>query len=51
MIGGTLVPDDIQGKVAHDAVACATQLDDLLVIEVNRKQATCDVHMFGTNPK
>ena len=32
MMGGTLVPDDMHGKVALEAIVCATQLDGLVVL-------------------
>ena len=51
MMGGALIPDDLHGKVALEAVACATQLDGLVVIEVSGKIAMRDVHMFSVNPK
>ena len=35
MMGGALVPDDLRVKVALEAIACATQLDGLVVIDVN----------------
>lgn len=44
------MPDDICVKVALEAVVCDTQLDGLVVVEVNRKLATLDVHIFGANP-
>ena len=51
MMGGALIPDHLQAKVALQAIACVTQLDGLVVIEVSGKIATSDVHMFGANPK
>jgi hypothetical protein len=46
MMGGALVPDNLHGKVLPEAIACATQLDGLVVIEVNGKLATCNVYVF-----
>ena len=51
MMGGALVPNDVGSKVALDAVTCATQLNGLVVTEVNGKQMTCDMHIFDANPK
>ena len=51
MMGGALVPDEMQAKVALEAIACATQLDSLVVIELNGKVEMWDMHMFGANPK
>ena len=39
MMDGTVVPDDMCGEVALEASACATQLDGLVLIEVNGKVA------------
>ena len=50
MMGATRVPEDIKSKVALEAIACATQLDGLVVVDVKGKMATRDVHMFGANP-
>jgi hypothetical protein len=41
----------LRAKVALEGNACATQLDGLVVIDVNGKEATRDMHMFGANPK
>jgi len=51
MMGGAMVPDDVQAKVALNTKSCATQLDGLAMVEVNGKIAMCDMHMFGVNPK
>jgi hypothetical protein len=51
MRGGTWVPNDLHGRAALEAIACATQLDGLVTIKVNGKITTQDVHMFHTNPK
>jgi hypothetical protein len=51
MIGGALVPDYKNSKVELEALVCTTKLDGPVVIEVNRKLATCDMHMFGMNPQ
>jgi hypothetical protein len=40
MMGGTLIPDDLHVKVALEAIACMTQLDGLVMINVNGKVAT-----------
>jgi hypothetical protein len=50
MMGATRVPEDIKSKVALEAVACATQLDGLVVVDVKGQMATRDLHMFGANP-
>ena len=49
MMGGAMVPDNLQSKVALEAISCATQLDGLVVVEVGGKTAMCDRHMFGVN--
>ena len=51
MMGGALVPDDMHVKVVLEAIACATQLDGLVVIEVGGRTAMHNMHMFGVNPK
>jgi len=50
MIGGASVPNDLCRKVVLHVIVCATQLDGLVVIKVNGKAETQDVHMFGVNP-
>jgi hypothetical protein len=37
MMGGTMVPDVLCAKVALEAIACATQLDGLVVVDVSGK--------------
>ncbi len=32
MMGGAMVPDNLQSKVALEAISCATQLDGLVVV-------------------
>ena len=51
MMGDTMVPDDLHAKVAFEAIACATQLDGLVVVDVSGRIATWGMHMFGANPK
>ena len=34
MMGAARVPEDIKSKVALEAIACATQLDGLVVVDV-----------------
>jgi hypothetical protein len=50
MMGAAMVPEDVKSKVALEAIACATQLDGLVVVDVKGKMATRDAHMFGANP-
>ena len=50
-MGGAQVPLGERGKVALEAIACATQLDGLVVIELQGKVATRDIHVYGANPK
>ena len=50
MMGAARVPEDIKSKVALEAIACTTQLDGLVVVDVKGKLATGDVYMFGANP-
>ncbi len=50
MMGGTLRPDDLQAKVALEAIACMTQLNGLTVVTVKGKEAMHNVQMFHVNP-
>ena len=50
MMGAAHVPDDVRGKLAIEAIKCATQLDGLRVITVGGKTATRDFHVFKSNP-
>lgn len=50
MMGAARVPEDIESKVALEAIACTTKLDGLIVVDVKCKMVTRDVHMFGANP-
>ena len=50
MMGGAMVPEDLKSKVALKAIACATQLDGLVVVKIKSKLATRDMHLFGGNP-
>ena len=47
MMGAARVPEDIKSKVALEAIACATQLDGLVVVDVRaswqRVTCTCSV--------
>ena len=40
MMGAAHVPDDVRGKLAIEAIKCATQLDGLRVITVGGKTVT-----------
>ena len=51
MMGVALVPDDMCRKVTLGAIVCATQLDGLIMIEINGKYTMHHTHMFGVNPK
>lgn len=48
---GILVPHKLHAMVSLDAVSCVTQLDGLTIVNENRKEATCDMNMFGAKPK
>ena len=50
MIGAANIPNDIRGKVAMEALKCATQLDRLKVVTLGNQTTTCDILMFGKNP-
>ena len=50
MMCGATVPDNLQRKIALEAISCATQLDGLVMVEVSGKTDMHDVHMFGANP-
>ena len=45
-----MVPNEMGGKVSLEAIVCATQLDSLVMIELNGKFATCDMHMMVGTP-
>ena len=45
-----MVPDDLHAKVALEAIACATQLDGLVVDDVSGRIVMHDMHMFGAKP-
>jgi hypothetical protein len=49
MMGGTRVPDDMYRKVVREAIACATLLAGLVVLDLTGKIATSGVHIFGMN--
>ena len=49
MMGAAHVPDDVCGKLAIEAIKCATQLDSLRVITLRGKTATWDFHVFKSN--
>ena len=51
MMGAAHIPNDVRGKVAIEAIKCATQLDGLKVVEVNGNAATWDMHVYKANPK
>ena len=51
MMGGALIPLGERGKVALEAIACTTQLDGLVAVELKGKVATHDVHVHGANPR
>jgi hypothetical protein len=50
MMGAARVPENMKSKVALEAIACATNLDELVVVDVKGQLVTLDVHMFGANP-
>jgi hypothetical protein len=50
MMRGTMAPDDLKSKTALEAMSCAMQLDGLVVVEIEGKLATRDMHMLGVNP-
>ena len=45
------VSDDVQGKVATNAIKCVTMLDGLLIVELAGKISTWDEHIYGANAK
>lgn len=51
MMGSTMVPNDMCGMVVLKAIACATELDGSVMLDMNGKVATRNVHMFGVNLK
>ena len=50
MMGGSMVPNDLQSEVAPATISCATHLDGLFMVEVGGKTTMYDMHMFGANP-
>jgi hypothetical protein len=42
-LGGARVPDEMHGKMVLEAIACTTQLDQLVMVQVNGKMAAQDV--------
>ena len=50
MMGAAHIPDDVRGKLAIEAIKCATQPDGLRVIKVQDKTGTQDFHVFKLNP-
>ena len=50
LMNAAWVPDDSRGKVAVEALRCATQLDGLRVVEVKGVKLTRDMHVYGSNP-
>ena len=50
-MGGAQIPLGERGKVALEAIACATQLDGLVAVELKGKVATRDMHVYGANPR
>jgi hypothetical protein len=50
MMRAAHISDDACGKLAIEAIKCATQLDGLGVITVGGKTATQGFHVFKSNP-
>ena len=50
-MGGTLVPDNINSKLALESTVCTTQLDGLVMIQVNGELAMHDVDIFCADLK
>ena len=50
-MGAAHVPTDIRGKVAIEAIKCATQLDGLVVVKLGDKIGTRDEYVFEANLK
>lgn len=51
MLESMHVPGSLKRSAALEAVQCATQLDRLIVVDLNGKSATRDQNMFGVNPR
>ena len=49
-MGAEHVPDDDCGKSKLSAIKCPPQLNGHKVITVSGKTATCDFHVFKSNP-
>ena len=49
MMGGAQIPLKERGKMALEAIGCATQLDGLVTVTLNGKLATCNMHVFRAN--
>ena len=50
MMGAAQLPKDVYGKVAIEALKCATQLDGLKCITIRSLTTTLDIHVFNENP-
>ncbi len=50
-MGAAHVPDDAQGKVALEALNCATMLNGLQLVKIGDKTATRDKHIYDKNPR
>ena len=51
MMGAARVPVGLGYRVAVKAVRCATQLDGLVVVTLNKNTCTRDEHVYGKVPK
>ena len=51
MMSAAYVPGDKQGKVVIEAIKCATMLDGLTTVKFGDKDASHDIHVFGTLSK
>ncbi len=51
MMGAAHVPDKSRGKVALEALNCATMLDGLRIVKVGDRTATRDEHVYNKNPR
>ena len=50
MMSAAYIPIDCHGKVAIEAIKCATQVDGLTAVKVRGKLITHDEHVLGKNP-
>ena len=51
MMSAANIPTGTRGKVAIEAIKCATQLDGLVIVKVDGESKTRDMHVYAKLPK